>query len=208
MPKSTIGYIFLVQSDHAFLLDYSLNYSARFITLKSATYLDLRFVDFYDLPKSFERDFFNRFQFSHIKNSWYSIGVLPDALAYIAAAVERQKEATRKKTKPTQTPLVGTHRLVYILSHLDLKPLIQSADTLHRHSPELQPLIEFGCNPVHAAKLGFSMPVTTAGRDKGKPDPIRYLGRLLDLYDRRLELVDQPKVNGERRNNYRIVNAN
>lgn len=204
MPKSKKGYIFLVKSDRAFLLDYSLNFSARFSSLKASTYLDLKFVDFYDLPKTFERDFFNRFQYAHLKNRWYSENVFSKALVYIEETVAALKLAKSVLTEPPPKPLIGMQRLVYILNHLDLKPLMQSAAILNRHSVELLPVVEFGSNPVHSAKLGFTLPITTSGPDKGKPDPIRYLSRLLDLYDFELDLVQQPKVNGVRQNNYSI----
>lgn len=206
MPKNSdkSGYIFLVKNKEAFTVDFSPNPWRRLGALQAGTHLDLKLVNFYALPQVLEREFNQEFKLFNLRDKWYSIDALAEALAYLKLA---ESSACEKIDKPSPTHLTGLHRQVYILNHLDLKPLIQSANTLHRYSPELQPVIEFGSNPIHAAKLGFTMPVTTAGPDKGKPDPIRYLGRLLDLYDRKLELVDQPKVDGERRNNYRIVKA-
>lgn len=200
--KAKKGFIFLVENKEAFTVAFSLNCSARFETLKAATHHKLRFVDFFPLPKSFELQFHREFNLYHLSNNWYSIEVRKQAIEYIKAEVLKIQDAEDNLEPPK---LTGFNRMVYIAAHIDIKALIDSVDNLHRNSPELQKIVEFGLNPDHVAKLGFTVPITTAGPDKGKPDPIRYLGRLLDVYDRKLELADQTKIDGARFNYYRIT---
>lgn len=104
-------------------------------------------------------------------------------------------------TKQRQT---ADRKRRYISTAVDIYKIIELAE-LHRNTPELARLVNFGLKPKTISKLGFGVPLTTAGPQKDLPDPIRYLNKILELYSKKLEFVRQEQNQRVRSNVYRVV---
>lgn len=71
----------------------------------------------------------------------------------------------------------------------DMPTFLKTKHLLTRESPELKQFVKVGLRLTTTEKLGFGVPLTTRGPDKGKPDPIRYANKVLELHGWELHFV-------------------
>lgn len=202
------GYIYFVESEIAFTVGYTASPHKRFKTLQSNHYQKLKLSDYFQLPRAVERDFRSEFALVHLGNNWYPISVRQDAIDYLSQAESSYASNPAVELDQSTGVLPDLVKSVYVSKHLDIKDFILSCQPVHRNDEFLQKVLEFGSDPIHSKKLGLSVPVTSAGPGKGKPDPIRYFNKILGLFRHRLELDRQIYSNERQRLNlYRIVKA-
>lgn len=72
---------------------------------------------------------------------------------------------------------------------------IRNLAEFHRNTPEIVHLMKVGLKLESAKVLGFGVPITTRGPEKGLPDPIRYVTKIFNLYTEKVEFVRR-EMNG------------
>lgn len=124
------------------------------------------------------------------------------------------ESATRKQTNTWAkiateravflTDLYSPHLKVKALEFLNLNQFMESGKTWTKDSPELIELCKQGERERIINSIGFRVPTIAKGPNKGKPDAIRYLRKLLEMVGLKLGPCQQSRKDGRKVNSYSL----
>lgn len=100
--------------------------------------------------------------------------------------------------------LYSPHLKVKALEFLNFSQFLESGKTWTKDSPELIELCKQGSRERIVNSIGFRVPTIIKGPNKGKPDAIRYLRKLLELVGLKLGPCQQGRKDGQKVNSYSL----
>lgn len=217
------GFIYFIEHDQAFKVGFSIQPEKRLSELQTANYLRLTLIGQFPATYDFEQLFHREFLHCSFGNEWYPLTLKTSALHFVTnfktlhycepkpklhhlAAVDRSIFKRKRLPIAENDPrfISDTDKVELLRRVLDFDILIESGKLFHWQSEELRPLIKFGSRAVVCNFLGFGIPTIIKGPNKGKPDVIRYLGRILELFDCETTGCKR-RENGKILNYYRIT---
>ena len=225
-----IGYIYLIEHQQAIKVGFSDNPIKRLASLQTANYLTLTLVATF--VASFDQEQLFHTEYLHLSygNEWYPLSLKTEALfflenfnklsycrprfpkRYITEASKLKASQTRAARKLENDLEAERCRVTNEMkinairaSFKDIDNWYDSGLIFHAESSEAQALIAFGKKERVKNYLGFDVPIATKGSRKGKPEPIKYLRKIVELFGYTLSPCQKQRTEKGQRNIYRII---